>query len=367
MTLVYLGVSLPNYVKNPLKDKLVFCTAEELRRVKISHEEYCAFLTELKKIPYVKEATLVATCNRFEVVLYIDKAYASLDQIREVMVLINDLSGKYIPFNFLVERDARLQILRTFCGLNSGLIGEDEVMAQMRASFKQSIKMGFAGEKIQELLDQALRIRELLDNEVYQDYKVSYCDLAIKKSLEKFKILDRDLADLEKIIILGSGNTTKKSCLSLVKRGAKAGSITVLHRVSKSSAHIESFKSEPELEGLNFLRTKDGYHIDKSVSEMMDADLVIFGIDSKRPVIKFGRDSGTKIIDFNSNSSCYFEPGFDFRNYVSTFEADDFVRGFAAEQIQKDKFITKIKLAERLIKLSAQGQSSGSISATVAG
>ena len=364
MTLVYLGVSLPNYVKNPLKDKLSFCSAEELRRVKISHEEYCAFLTELKKIDYVEEATLVATCNRFEVILHVPKRYASLDQIYEVMTLISKLSGKYIPLNFLVDRDARLQILRTFCGLNSGLIGEDEISAQMRASFKQSIKMGFAGDCTQELLDSALRLREKLNTEVYKDYKVSYCELAIEKSLEKFKILPRDLVDLEKIVVLGSGNTTKNSCLSLIKLGAKAESITVIHRVSKSSAHIESFKAEPELEDLNFIRAKDGYHIEKSVKLMEIADLVIFGIDSKRPVIKFGRDYKTKIIDFNSNSSCYFEPGFDFRNYVSTFEADDFVRAFAFEQIQRDEFVSKIKLAERLIKLSTREKV---LSATAAG
>ena len=71
MTLVYMGLSLPNRVNNPLMDKVAFCNNPVLNSVKVSHDEYARLLDAIKNIYYVNELTLISTCNRFELILFL--------------------------------------------------------------------------------------------------------------------------------------------------------------------------------------------------------------------------------------------------------------------------------------------------------
>lgn len=350
MALVYLGISLPNSLKNPLQGLMKFCTAEELRKTKISHDQYCAFLTEIKKLEFIDEIALVSTCNRFELLVLLDNELNREAKIAELTKTVKEQTKSEADFNCLINDDAKMQVLRTYAGLNSGLIAEDEICTQINAGFRQSAQMGFAGQKFLSLLDEAIELREIVDKNIYQDYKVSYCDVALKKCLDKFNILPRDLTEQQKIVVLGSGSTAKKSCISLLKLGAQKESITVVHRISKSSVQIENIKAVPELRDINFVRSKDGYRADKVKDILADADLVVFGIDTSSPVVEFAESYAAKIVDFNSNASCSFEAGFDFRNYVSNIEADSFVRYYASEQAEKPEFVNKIKLAETLIQ-----------------
>lgn len=360
MQLVYLGISLPNYLRNPLKENIHFCTAEELSYVKISHDEYANFLEAIKSLSYVEEVALVSTCNRFKILLHIDESGNLDSKLDEVRYLVSKLTNSQIRFNCLLGDDAKLQAYRTYCGLNSGLVGEDEICSQINTSLRQAAAMGFAGELTLKLLDDCLKLRGIIDKKVYQDYKVSYCDVAIKKSFEKFNYHYSDVQNLKKIIVLGSGSTTKKSCLALMKFGIKPGSITVIHRSSSSSVPIENLRSLPELEGINFVRSKDGYHHNKTINAVKDADLIVFGIDTKRPVLEFSKNEEAKIIDFNSNPSCTFEPGFNYKNYVSNLEADSFVRSFAGAQVENPEFSERLKVAENILKAEVMASTSKS-------
>lgn len=348
MSLVYLGISLPNSIRNPLKDKIQFCSAEELTATKISHDEYRSFLEEIKSLDYVNEVTLVSTCNRFEVILDLDRSHKNFNDLEELKSLISKLTNSSVNFNCLFDQDAELQIIRTYCGLNSGLIGEDEICAQMGTSFRQAASLKIAGESCLAVLENAIQLRKFIDKAIYQK-EISYCDIAIRKSFEKLNFLEQDLKNLKKVLVLGSGSTAKKTCLSLLKQGVEPSSITVVHRVSQSSVQIEHIKSDKKLQGLNFTRSKDGYHTAKVKELAEDAELIIFGIDTRKTVIKFNKDCRTKIIDFNSNHSCEFEAGFDFRNYVSNLEADSFVRHYANIQTQHEDFGERIEKAEKFI------------------
>lgn len=331
-----------------MKEKLNFCTAEELVDVKISHDEYCNFLRAIKTIPEVKEMTIVSTCNRFETLLDVDDSFAEQDLLK-LRKVIAEITGSNIDFNYLLDDDARLQIIRTYAGLNSGLVLEDEICAQMGTSIRQSAMMGFAGPSLSAVLEDSIKTRKFLEAELFDGYDISYCDIALTKSFEKFGYQASDIASLTNVMVLGSGSTSKKSCLSLIKLGVKPQSITVMHRISKSAVQIEDIKSCPELAGVNFVRSKDGYHVDKAKEIMNGAELVVFGIDTKKTVADFAKDCKTKIVDFNSNASCGFETGYDMENYVSNLDADSFVRRFSSMQIEDDSFVDKIKTAEQVI------------------
>jgi glutamyl-tRNA reductase len=350
MTLSYFGISLANQQAHPLGNKVRFCTAKELAKVKISHEEYARLLDAVKALPYVNEATLISTCNRFEVIVDIEDSYINSQSLNLIAEIIQKETQSELKFGYLIDKDAKLQIIRTYCGLNSGLIGEDEICAQFNTAFRQAHSMGYIGNKCMSLLEEASSLRRVLNEHIYKQ-QVSYCDVAIQKSFEKFGFPRID-TKLNSIAVLGSGSTTQRSCLSLIKLGIDPQRITVIHRISHSSVQIENIKTSSSLQGINHMRSKNGYHTDKVKDSVLDSDLVIFGIDTKNPVIEFPATYKGKIIDFNSNPSCSFEQGFKSDNYIANLELDSFVRSFSVEQSKNRAFLRRIKIAEDFINES---------------
>lgn len=347
VTLVYIGKSIANQVRNPLERKLNFCSLEELNQIKISHDEYPLLLDKIKTLDYVQELCLISTCNRFELFLYID---GRLNQTRidQIKTQIQSLNNADIDYDVLTDSDAQLQIIRSYCGLNSSLIGESEISAQFEISFKQCLHMGYLGSKLMTLYHQAQVLRERINNSIFAE-KVSYCDIAIAKSLE---LLGAN--KLNKIAVFGSGSTAYQTILTLVSQGIKATQITLVHRISSSSSQIDAFRANQMFTGLSYLRCKDGYHVAKVREFTNDTDLLVFTIDSKHPVMKIGANSQNKVIDFNSKASCEYETGF--HNYISSSMLNSFVSSFSSNRNQDEEFIKQIEIAEGLIRESLEIQ-----------
>ncbi len=342
MTLVYLGISLPNQIKNPLKTKLrEISSSEDLLAVKLSHDEYPLLLDALKQLPYVEELTLITTCNRFELVLYLSEVNSK--NIAELQKTVQSINKSKVDLDVLYDDEAKLQILRTYCGLNSGLVGEDEICMQLDISFKQTFHMGYLGRQGLELLEEAKALRQRIDTKVGLE-RVSYCEVAINTALNKFA-----KKEYRNIIVMGSGSTAHQSCLSLVNLGFQAKNITLLHRISSSSNQVTVIKASKELEALKFVRAKYGYHTDRVKAIVADADLIVFGIDSRLPSLHFTKHYKTSIIDFSSKPSCSFDDDANRYHYVSSSELDAFVRSYSASRANENNFLTKLKLAEEII------------------
>ncbi len=296
VSLLYLGVSLPNNHYNPLASKLKFIDAQELNQVKISHDEYAFLLDSLKSLPYVKELTLISTCNRFELILFTENI--GPQEIEEINRNIKAINKSEIKLEPLFDQDAKYHILRTFCGLNSGLIGESEIFHQIEISFKQCFHMGYLGKEGMQLFYEAAELRKQIDNNFFTK-PVSYCDVALKSALGKFAN-----ASFNQVVVLGSGNTAHKACLALVKHGIK--NILLIHRISSSSNQIAAIKASVRLASMKYQRAKYGYHSPKVKDLVMSADLLISTIDTRIPVLDFTKGYKVKIIDFNSKPSCTF-------------------------------------------------------------
>lgn len=341
MHLVYLGISLPNQNQHPLEHKLQEFGSDELLSVKLSHDEYPLLLDALKQLDYVAEVTLLTTCNRFELILFL--THVNSKNIQELQKVIQSINKSEIALDVLYAEEAKLQILRTYCGLNSGLVGEDEICMQFEISFRQTHHMGYLGSNGLLLLDEAKSLRRLIDTQVQLE-RASYCGVAISSALEKFQS-----KEYKNVIVMGSGSTAHQACLSLVKFGFSVENITLLHRISSSSVQVTAIKASPELEMMKCNRAKYGYHTDRVKALVADADLIVFGIDSRLPSLHFTKHYKTAIIDFSSKPSCSFDEDACLDNYTSSSELDAFVRAYSASRMNDEEFSYKLRLAEEMI------------------
>ncbi|MBT6843227.1 MAG: hypothetical protein HOA17_05450 [Candidatus Melainabacteria bacterium] len=348
MALAYLGISLSNQIKNPLRDQLGEYSNQELLQSKLSHDEYSLLLDGLKIFDFVQELALITTCNRFELLVFIEDGQDSHDNINKLREAISSVNKSETHLDYLKDDDAKLQFLRTYAGLNSGLIGEDEICMQIEIAFKQCFHMEYLGKQGIQLLHDAQSLRSTINEYIYQE-RVSYCTVAIESALKHF-----GTNHFSNIIIAGSGSTAHQSSLSLVKLKQDPNNFTLAHRISSSSSQISNIKASTVLEGMSYLRCKHGYHSQKMKDLVQDADLVILGIDSRLPSIHFTKHNKTPVIDFSSKPSLSFDDDASQINYLSSPQLDQYVRYYSERRMNQIGFMAKIELAEALIAKSLQ-------------
>ncbi|HYB45502.1 MAG TPA: glutamyl-tRNA reductase [Nitrososphaerales archaeon] len=153
------------------------------------------------------EWSVLETCNRFEVYL------ASRDATQAADSMIGKLAGPNTPREcFYVETgsDAIRHLFRVAAGLDSVVVGEEQILEQVRDAGKTARASGQAKSILSPLFDAAYssgkRVRE--------SYKVS----ELKRSVSAFA-LGRALHELgrapENVLLIGSGETAKLAALRL--------------------------------------------------------------------------------------------------------------------------------------------------------
>jgi glutamyl-tRNA reductase len=106
------------------------------------------------------EAIVLSTCNRVEVYADVDKFHGGLAQTSELLarragVPIDELTPHlYVHY----EDRAVAHLFAVACGLDSMVVGESQILGQVRAALRQAQDHGTAGRTLGALAQQALRV-----------------------------------------------------------------------------------------------------------------------------------------------------------------------------------------------------------------
>ena len=131
-----------------------------LERVTVGVADTESVLAELRASDPVGEAVVLATCNRVEVYTDSDAFHAGVDAVSD---LLSRLSG--VPLDELAkhlyvhwEGQAVLHLFRVASGLDSMVVGESQVLGQLRRAYGEARDGGSAGRVLHELFQQALKV-----------------------------------------------------------------------------------------------------------------------------------------------------------------------------------------------------------------
>ena len=108
----------------------------------------------------VGEAALVATCNRIELYADVDKFHAG---VADLSVLLAEHSGvdlEELTTHLYVHYEDRAvhHLFSVACGLDSMVVGEGQILGQLRDALSLSQEQHTAGRGLNELFQQALRV-----------------------------------------------------------------------------------------------------------------------------------------------------------------------------------------------------------------
>jgi glutamyl-tRNA reductase len=130
-----------------------------LERAAVSGDTLAKLLLDLAGAGPVAEAFVISTCNRVEV-------YADVDRFHPGVAAISELIGRHcgIPAEELAphlyahyEDRAVSHLLAVACGLDSMVVGEDQILGQVRSALRLAAEHGTTGGALGDLGRAALR------------------------------------------------------------------------------------------------------------------------------------------------------------------------------------------------------------------
>lgn len=198
-----------NYKTAPLvtREKFSFTASEQKCIVK-----------ELASLPDVSECVLVSTCNRTEVYIYSDNCAFDSEAVERLLCQARKLSlyeyKKY--FYFYSSLRAVRHLFKVAGGLDSMVLGEDQILGQVKGACELAMEMEASGSILNALFREAVTAAKKVKTFTgLSQNSVSVATLAVKLAWEHFEgRLDEKCA-----MVIGAGEIGVLALKNLVSRG----------------------------------------------------------------------------------------------------------------------------------------------------
>ena len=225
------------------------------------------YLKTIKQINHIKEVMIISTCNRVEILTVSDAPveakiikflsdYSHIDEDRLYGIL-------YIKHGIDVVR----HIFKVASSLDSMVIGEPQILGQLKDAYKWSVELMTSGVVTNRIMRRAFHAAKIIKSKT--DISKGAVSLAYAAMLRAKEIMD--VKD-KKVLNIGVGEMNRLACQHLSEAGAK---ITYIANRTKKNAVDMGNEYNAEVIGIK-----------KIDSVMGDVDIVITSTASKEPVIK---------------------------------------------------------------------------------
>lgn len=121
-------------------------------------DELADAMVSLSKERSILEAIIVSTCNRMEVYAVVDQLHTGRFYIKNFLAKWFHMTmDEFTPYLNIIEmEEAVAHLFRTTCGLNSMVIGETQILGQIRTSFLIAQEYKTSGTVFNELFKQVI-------------------------------------------------------------------------------------------------------------------------------------------------------------------------------------------------------------------
>lgn len=206
-----------------------------LERLTVAPADLSHVLTRLVAQPYVSEAVLVSTCNRVEVYAVVSGFHGGLGDICAVLAESTGCQPAALADHLYVHYDVAAvnHVFRVVTGLDSMVVGEAQILGQLRDAYHQAAEADTVDRLLHELMQQALRVGKRAHSETGIDRAgQSVVTAALGLATE---LLDSDLAGRAALVV-GAGAMGSLGVATLTRLGA--GPITVTNRGADRAARL---------------------------------------------------------------------------------------------------------------------------------
>ncbi|OPX56708.1 glutamyl-tRNA reductase [Oceanospirillum multiglobuliferum] len=242
-------------------------------RVAFTPEQLEGAFAQLKQHPLITEATVVSTCNRTELYCVLDDQAQSatspvLDWIGQFHQLdLQDLARYSYQY---ADADAARHLMRVSCGLDSMVLGEPQILGQIKDAYVNARDNGLVGRELNQLFQQSFSVAKQVRTQT------SIGENPVSVAYAAVNLAQRIFSDLAKsrALLIGAGETIELVARHL--RNAGVSNMVVANRtLARAQALAEEFNGEAVLLG-------------DIPRQLERADIVIASTASQLPILGKG-------------------------------------------------------------------------------
>lgn len=225
-----------------------------------------ALNAELPKCDYCDEYVIIRTCNRLEAYIStknIDGMKRMLDSIVRKNVAFNDREVWYV----LENKDCIKHLFTVICGIDSLIVGEDQIQHQTKDAFSVAQKEGHVGRALYSLFNNAIVVGKRVRTETELNKG------AVSVGYAAIELAEQRIGSLEgkDIAIIGAGDMAGVIAKNLAGKGPKT--VIVSNRTFQRAQELAK-----ELEG-----TAIGF--DRLSEIIAKSDLVLVATSAKHNIL----------------------------------------------------------------------------------
>ncbi|MGH3454713.1 MAG: glutamyl-tRNA reductase [Nocardioidaceae bacterium] len=131
-----------------------------LERLSLDADGAQKLAADLLATEHVSEAVVISTCNRVETYVEVDRFHGSVEDVSRLLAERGGAATADVVPHLFVHYDeaAVAHLFSVAAGLDSMVVGESQILGQVRAALRQAQNLGSVGPALNVLFQQALRV-----------------------------------------------------------------------------------------------------------------------------------------------------------------------------------------------------------------
>ena len=205
-----------------------------LERMTLGESDLPKALHALIARPHLSEAVVLSTCNRTEVYAFAERFHGAYQDVRDSLAelchLLPEEFSEHLYAHY--DADAAQHLFTVASGLDSAVIGESEVLGQVRRAWEVAQAEDTAGASINRLFRHAIEVGKRARTETTISHHItSVSQAAVAMAAQHLGTLDG-----RNVLVLGAGEMGEGMAVSLAAAGVRE--IVVVNRTFENGVEL---------------------------------------------------------------------------------------------------------------------------------
>lgn len=205
-----------------------------LERVSVSGDSLVKLLQDIQQDVHVAETMVVSTCNRVEIYAEVDRFHAAVTSLSRLLSTHSGVPMEQLTSHLYVHYEDRAveHLFSVGSGLDSMVVGEGQILGQVRSALRLAQEEGTLGPTLNELVQQSLRVGKRSHTETGID-RAGASLVGVGLTLA-----ERALGPLQgkRALVVGAGSMSALSAATLQRAGVT--DIVVVNRTHDRAVRL---------------------------------------------------------------------------------------------------------------------------------
>lgn len=205
-----------------------------LERVAVAGDAQAKLLQDMAAAEPVAEALLLSTCNRVELYADVDRFHGGVSDLSGLLARHTGVGLEELTPHLYVHYEERAvhHLFSVACGLDSMVVGEGQILGQLKTSLALAQEYDTAGRVLNDLAQQALRVGKRAHSETDIDRAGQSL---VTVGLEQAELVGGHVGG-RRTLVVGAGSMSALAATTLQRQGA--GTILVTNRTYERAEHL---------------------------------------------------------------------------------------------------------------------------------